>query len=255
MDARRRVLNHAPPRPSSPMRRVASAPPAKTRFRSPSAIESTPSSSSARVGRQHRSPTGRGSGTPAEKAPSLGRSRSSSPPVTGHGSGARRARSSSPPQTGGHSAVGKSEVGKSGGDVVKGGFRQTNVRVAVRCRPLTTDEKAVGELPTMSTTGRTVTLSKGPADTEPHVFAFDHAFGPDADQLSVFTACGAPLVEQVTTLCLTLQPQIMMLQRANPNCRPPPIHTHQQPSSRVPAPLQPIHTNSHPPCPPPTNTH
>ena len=62
---------------------------------------------------------------------------------------------------------------------------------------MTDDEKATGESAAILVHGRTVTLSHGPADAEPHVFAFDHAFGPSADQLSIFSACGAPLVEQL----------------------------------------------------------
>ena len=65
-------------------------------------------------------------------------------------------------------------------------------------------------VPALSVSGQTVTLSGGSrahsyaqahAEDEvganSQVFAYDHAFGPDTDQLSVFAACGAPLVKDL----------------------------------------------------------
>ena len=79
----------------------------------------------------------------------------------------------------------------------------------MRCRPLSENEKRAGETPAVSVQGaRTVTLRAGPRahsyaqgthdeDEGSTVFAFDHAFGPAADQLSIFAALGAPLVKEL----------------------------------------------------------
>ena len=84
-----------------------------------------------------------------------------------------------------------------------GGFRQSSVRVAVRVRPSGNAHESAA----VSVSGRTVTLTGGPlthhygkpgeGKDDAQVFAYDHAFGPSADQLSVFAACGAPLVKEI----------------------------------------------------------
>lgn len=69
------------------------------------------------------------------------------------------------------------------------------VKVAVRCKPITFFEASKGDKPAVAVHGQTVSLRLGEA--EPQAFSFDHAFGPSADQMSIFSECGAPLVAQL----------------------------------------------------------
>ena len=88
-----------------------------------------------------------------------------------------------------------------------GGFRQSSVKVAVRCRPLSEAEKLKGDKTSVDVQGRTVTLGPGPRahsyakageeDDGSSVFAYDYAFGQNADQLSIFAECGAPLIKEL----------------------------------------------------------
>ena len=67
----------------------------------------------------------------------------------------------------------------------------------MRVRPLTADE-ANSQPSAVSVHDRSLTIACGPADSGgTQTFAFEHVFGPAADQLDVFSACGAPLVEQL----------------------------------------------------------
>ena len=85
------------------------------------------------------------------------------------------------------------------------GFRQSNVKVALRCRPLSGRERDTGEVEVVDVQEQTVSVvtggthvsADGSTHDGTHVFAFDYAFGPEADQVSLFAACGAPLVEQL----------------------------------------------------------
>ena len=95
---------------------------------------------------------------------------------------------------------------RSGSGSGSGGFRQSSVRVAVRCRPLNSEEKRAGEASTVDIQGRTVTLGPGPRahsyaqndeDDGSSVFAYDYAFGAASDQLSIFASCGAPLIKEL----------------------------------------------------------
>lgn len=90
---------------------------------------------------------------------------------------------------------------RSGNDI-----RHSAVRVVVRCRPVAESERCGGS-GAVSVSGSTVTLCPGPRahsyakagdeGDQSLVFSYDHAFGPATDQLSVFAACGAPLVPEL----------------------------------------------------------
>lgn len=78
----------------------------------------------------------------------------------------------------------------------------------VRCRPVSESEKGHDDgSSAVTVSGRSVTLCPGPRahsyakageeGDQSLVFAYDHAFGPTSDQLSVFAACGAPLVQEL----------------------------------------------------------
>ena len=106
---------------------------------------------------------------------------------------------------GGGSSTGKGQRGAGAPAVGDAGFRQSNVKVALRCRPLTGRERDTGEVEVVGVAEQTVSLvtggthvsADGSTHDDTHVFAFDYAFGPEADQVSLFAACGAPLVEQL----------------------------------------------------------
>jgi len=70
-----------------------------------------------------------------------------------------------------------------------------NVCVAVRCRPMSNKETSEGQSPIVEfpAGGTQVVLhSKG----EPHSYAFDHVFGIDSEQPSVYEALGCPLINK-----------------------------------------------------------
>ena len=190
MDGTARSAAGRPPRApqASPLRRLASAPTSGSKLRPPS---------------RGRSPGGVGAASGAMGSEASRRRRSMSFESPGGGGNDALARSSSPQQP----QPRLSAAPRGGGGI--GGFRQSSVRVAVRCRPMGEEERRRGEPTAVSVSGRTVTLAGGPrahsygqrADDEgdpgAQVFAFDHAFGPESDQLEVFAACGAPLVKDL----------------------------------------------------------
>eukprot|EP00908_Phaeocystis_cordata_P027103 Transcript_9641.p1 GENE.Transcript_9641~~Transcript_9641.p1 ORF type:complete len:556 (-),score=136.43 Transcript_9641:107-1774(-) len=98
----------------------------------------------------------------------------------------------------GDTSSGSGKVRRAGATAVgDAGFRQSNVKVALRCRPLSGKERRAGEVAVVGVHEQTVTILTGGEADDTHVFAFDYAFGPEADQVSLFAACGAPLVEQL----------------------------------------------------------
>ncbi|KAL1511632.1 hypothetical protein AB1Y20_006424 [Prymnesium parvum] len=175
MDSRQRRPPHAPPRAAvSPLRRATSTP---SKLRSTSPLDATSASARLTPPRERRVVSRRSPAQCSRTAPPCSRSAQALHAATTHAGGA--------------SACESSELSRGGA----GAFRQSNVKVAVRCKPMSSDELSSGETPAILVHGQTVSLSH--ADGEPHVFAFDHAFGPATDQRSVFTACAAPLVEQL----------------------------------------------------------
>ena len=95
-------------------------------------------------------------------------------------------------------ALRSAALAAAGGEV-----RRSHVQVAVRCRPLTESEEAEGDAAVFVHAGRVSVLADGPSElgggaaSRQHDFRFDHVFGPDADQLVLFSTCGAPLVDQL----------------------------------------------------------
>ncbi|KAG5178023.1 P-loop containing nucleoside triphosphate hydrolase protein [Tribonema minus] len=77
----------------------------------------------------------------------------------------------------------------------------SNVRVAVRCRPMSAKEEAMGCKPCVSLHGATVTITP-PSDSsedrakEAKSFTYDHAFGDESTQAGVYEALGQPIVGQ-----------------------------------------------------------
>ncbi|KOO22096.1 protein osm- isoform a [Chrysochromulina tobinii] len=201
----------------SPLRRVTSAPTkAGSKLRPPASRSRSPG------GAADVMASGDFSGENRRRSSSFG-SRSGSPSAGGFGvTPGRPRRSNSPESTGQPLARSRSPVAsplalldESGGasaprtasrassPPASCGFRQSSVRVAVRVRPSGNAHESAA----VSVSGRTVTLTGGPlthhygkpgeGKDDAQVFAYDHAFGPSADQLSVFAACGAPLVKEI----------------------------------------------------------
>ena len=201
----------------SPLRRVTSAPTkAGSKLRPPASRSRSPG------GAADVMASGDFSGENRRRSSSFG-SRSGSPSAGGFGvTPGRPRRSNSPESTGQPLARSRSPVASplalldEGGGAsaprtasrassppASGGFRQSSVRVAVRVRPSGNAHESAA----VSVSGRTVTLTGGPlthhygkpgeGKDDAQVFAYDHAFGPGADQLSVFAACGAPLVKEI----------------------------------------------------------
>jgi hypothetical protein len=71
----------------------------------------------------------------------------------------------------------------------------TNIRVAVRCRPLSSKEKGNGEVPCAKLNDGVITLVN-PVNNEEHSFAFDVLFGPDCYQSDLWTAVGLPILNK-----------------------------------------------------------
>lgn len=73
----------------------------------------------------------------------------------------------------------------------------TNIRVAVRCRPLSTKEKNNGEVSYVKispSNGEVVLVN--PANQEEHPFAFDLVFGEDSRQEEVWNSVGSPVLSK-----------------------------------------------------------
>lgn len=76
------------------------------------------------------------------------------------------------------------------------GAEDTNIRVAVRCRPLSNKETNNGESSCVRITDSTITLTgPNPNDGE-HSFAFDLLFGQNSLQSEVWEAVGLPVLEK-----------------------------------------------------------
>ena len=72
----------------------------------------------------------------------------------------------------------------------------TNVRVAVRCRPFNSKEKANGEESCVQINSEQVILINPAGHNEEHSFAFDIVFDEDSRQESVWTKVGEPILEK-----------------------------------------------------------
>lgn len=71
---------------------------------------------------------------------------------------------------------------------------ETNIRVAVRCRPLSTKEKANAEQSCVKIQSGVITLTA--TNEEEHKFGFDLLFGIDSRQDEVWTAIGLPVLQK-----------------------------------------------------------
>jgi Kinesin motor domain len=77
----------------------------------------------------------------------------------------------------------------------------SNVRVAVRCRPMSGKEDQMGCKSCIAIQGSTVTVTPPPEEGEDRgreakSFTFDYAFGDDSTQALVYKSLGAPVVEK-----------------------------------------------------------
>jgi Kinesin motor domain len=77
----------------------------------------------------------------------------------------------------------------------------SNVKVAVRCRPMSGKEDQMGCKSVVQCQGSTVTVTPPPEEgedrkSEAKSFTFDYAFGDDSTQALVYKSLGAPVVEK-----------------------------------------------------------
>lgn len=70
----------------------------------------------------------------------------------------------------------------------------TNIKVAVRCRPLNNREKALGDAKCVKFNDNQLTIT-GPGKEEHH-FAFDVALGETSSQEEVWTNVGVPIMDK-----------------------------------------------------------
>ena len=70
----------------------------------------------------------------------------------------------------------------------------TNVRVALRCRPLSKKELSEGDVNVFSKDGNTARLLD-PEQDKPVEFAFDHVYDDTSKQVEVFSDVGVPVVQ------------------------------------------------------------
>ena len=70
----------------------------------------------------------------------------------------------------------------------------TNIKVAVRCRPLNSREKTMGDTKCVKISDSQLTIS-GPSKDEHH-FAFDVALGEDSTQEQVWESVGIPIMDK-----------------------------------------------------------
>jgi hypothetical protein len=71
----------------------------------------------------------------------------------------------------------------------------TNVRVAVRCRPFNTREKNMPDNVQCINMSNGQLLITGPTGEE-HSFGFDYMFGENSTQVQVWDSLGAPILEK-----------------------------------------------------------
>ena len=72
----------------------------------------------------------------------------------------------------------------------------SNVKVAIRCRPLSSKEVSRGCSNIVSINGNTVRIEKVSDGTEAKEFAFDHCYNIDSNQEQVYADLGQPLLAQ-----------------------------------------------------------
>ena len=72
----------------------------------------------------------------------------------------------------------------------------TNVRVAVRCRPFNSREKSMNEVSCIRLTEDQVVLTNPAMSGEEHSFAFDLVFDQNTPQPLVWEKIGVPILEQ-----------------------------------------------------------
>ncbi len=72
----------------------------------------------------------------------------------------------------------------------------TNVRVAVRCRPLSKKELGNGETSIIDITSDKLVITDPSPNGEPHSFGFDLLFDSDSEQTSVWSAIGKPIMDK-----------------------------------------------------------
>jgi hypothetical protein len=71
----------------------------------------------------------------------------------------------------------------------------TNVRVAVRCRPFNTREKAIGDTNSCIKINEDRVIITSPAEEE-HNFAFDCLFDENSMQVSLWQSIGVPILQK-----------------------------------------------------------
>lgn len=87
-------------------------------------------------------------------------------------------------------------------DIEDSGF-ETNINVVVRCRGRSDREVRENSGVVVSTDGvkgRTVELSMGPSALSNKTYHFDKVFSPAADQIMIFDAVVAPILDEVSSL-------------------------------------------------------
>ncbi|XP_064481967.1 kinesin-like protein KIF3A isoform X2 [Ornithodoros turicata] len=76
-----------------------------------------------------------------------------------------------------------------------------NIRVVVRCRPLSEKEQASGcqSIVTVEPVQGTITVTNthGSREEPPKMFTFDTVFGPDSNQMEVYNQVARPIIENV----------------------------------------------------------
>lgn len=83
----------------------------------------------------------------------------------------------------------------------KAGDTSVNVRVAVRCRPMSSSEAARGCSTVVSMDGASTAVTRPPAPAHaphaggPKTFTFDHSYGPDVEQERVYRELALPILD------------------------------------------------------------
>ncbi|KAH8087763.1 hypothetical protein JL720_7083 [Aureococcus anophagefferens] len=73
----------------------------------------------------------------------------------------------------------------------------TNVRVAVRCRPLSSKETTMGARTVVNVNKADCSIKvegDGSEDSKEHMFTFDHVYAPGTNQKDIYDEIGAPLI-------------------------------------------------------------
>jgi hypothetical protein len=72
----------------------------------------------------------------------------------------------------------------------------TNIRVAVRCRPLNGKERNNGEQTCVRIHPGQIVLNNPSNQSDEHMFGFDLVFGEDSTQEEVWEKVGTPVIEK-----------------------------------------------------------